>query len=249
MALAHRGFAPQGTENSMAAFAAAVELGFGVVETDVRVTADGVALAFHDDVLDRVCDRRGVVSQLGWREVARARIAGCEPIPRLDELLGTWADLRVNIDIKSDIGVAATLAAIARTGAGRRVCLGAFSDSRMRRIRRRVGPDIMTALSPGEVALLKAASRAGPAVQRRMLGGLRGRVAQVPVRHRQLGIVDPALLAAAGRCGICVHAWTVNDVPAMNDLLDMGVDGLITDRADLLRAVLIGRGRWPARSS
>ena len=97
---AHRGGAAGGLENSLAAFAQAVELGYRYLETDVHATSDGVLLAFHDRTLDRVTDRVGVVAQLPWREVREARIGGREPIPTLEELLGSWPDIRVNIDVK-----------------------------------------------------------------------------------------------------------------------------------------------------
>ena len=247
VALAHRGYSPAGAENSMVAFAGAVDLGVRAVETDVRVTADGVALAFHDDVLDRVCDQRGTVSRLPWRAVRTARIAGSEPIPRLDELLGAWPDLRLNLDIKSGPALKPALAAISRCGAGHRVCLGAFSDARVRRIRALCGPQVRTALSPGEVALLRAASRLGPRLRRRGLAALRGRYAQVPVARGRLRIVDAAFLEAAAEAGVAVHVWTVNEPATMRELLDLGVDGLVSDRSDLLRDVLVERGAWPPR--
>src|SRR4051812_40904198 len=130
IAFAHRGFADgpaRGAENSLAAFEQAVALGYRYLETDVRVTADGVALAFHDARLDRVTDRSGVVAQLPYAVVRQARIGAREPIPLLTDVLAAWPSVRVNIDIKSDLGVAATVRAIKHTGALRRVCVGAFS--------------------------------------------------------------------------------------------------------------------------
>src|SRR5690606_18455297 len=99
--LAHRGCSTDGLENSMAAFQAAVDLGFRYLETDVHATADGVLLAFHDASLDRVTDMNGEIARLPWSTVARARIGGVEPIPRLEDVLGTWPQVRVNIDVKS----------------------------------------------------------------------------------------------------------------------------------------------------
>lgn len=139
LAFAHRGGASDAPENTLPAFARAVELGYRYVETDVHVTSDGVLLAFHDDVLDRVTDRTGVVADLPWDEVRAARVDGVEPIPLLEDLLGTWPDLRVNIDPKHDAAVDALADAIERTGAFDRVCVGSFSDRRLRRLRQRLG--------------------------------------------------------------------------------------------------------------
>ena len=136
---AHRGGAAGGLENSLAAFAHAVELGYRYLETDVHATSDGVLLAFHDRTLDRVTDRVGVVAQLPWREVREARIGGREPIPTLEELLGSWPDVRVNIDVKEMGAVEPLIEVIRRTGAVDRVCVASFSARRTAAVRRRVG--------------------------------------------------------------------------------------------------------------
>ena len=136
IAFAHRVFDLSGAENSMRAFGQAIALGYRYLETDVRVSADGVAFAFHDARLDRVTDRTGVIARLPAREVERARIAGTEPVPRLDDVLATWPDARVNLDLKDERAIAATVAAIRRAGALDRVCVGAFSDRRVA-----AGPD------------------------------------------------------------------------------------------------------------
>ena len=241
---AHRGYSPAGAENSMAAFAAAVALGFRYVETDARVTSDGVALAFHDDRLDRVTDRGGRLVALPWSEVSQARIRGTDPIPRLEELLGEWPELRVNIDIKSGAALTAALAAVRRTAAANRVCFAAFSDLRLRRIRALVGTDVCTALGPGEVTRLATAARSPARFSPRLTEGIVGRCVQVPPRLGRVPLVTAELLSLAHRLGLVVHVWTVNRRSEMTDLLDLGVDGIITDEAETLRDVLRARGTW-----
>jgi glycerophosphoryl diester phosphodiesterase len=204
----------------------------------VRVTADGVALAFHDVRLDRVTDRRGRVDALPWTAVRTARIAGREPIPRLDDLLAAWRDVRFNIDVKSDRGIAATVDAIRRTGAVRRVCVGAFSTARIAAVRAALGPQLCTSLGPREAFNLRW--------RRAVPGRFAGRCAQVPARVGVRRLIDERYVAAAHTAGAVVHAWTVNSRTEMMRLLDLGVDGIITDRADVLRDVLASRGQWPA---
>jgi glycerophosphoryl diester phosphodiesterase len=242
-AFAHRGFATDGTENSLAAFQRAVDLGYAYLETDVRTTADGVALAFHDPWLDRVTDWRGTVAELPWSTVRRARIAGREPIPRLDDVLAAWPDVRVNLDVKADRGIRPTIEAIRRTGSLDRVCLSAFSDGRVRQLRRALGPALCTGLGPREAARLTLAALAGrPA----LAGELGGRCAQLPHGRLLFRAVDSGLVSTAHALGLAVHIWTVNAPADMIRLLELGVDGIMTDRADVLRDVLRARGQWPA---
>src|SRR5918994_114535 len=140
LAIAHRGGALDGRENSMAAFARAVELGYRYLETDVQVTADQVLVAFHDDRLDRVTDRPGELGSLTWREVRAARIGGTDPIPLFADVLASWPDVCVNVDPKSDRAVGPLVRTIRAAGALDRVCVGSFSDHRLRRGRGALGP-------------------------------------------------------------------------------------------------------------
>jgi glycerophosphoryl diester phosphodiesterase len=239
IAFAHRGFSRDGHENSMAAFEAAVALGYRYLETDVRVTADGVALAFHDATLSRVTDRVGRIADLPWSVVRHARIGGQEPIPRLDDLLAGWPDTCINLDVKADRGVPATVDAIRRTGSLERVCVGAFSSRRIETVRQALGPRLCTSLGPRAALRLRLRSSA-----RRRPAVLHRRCAQVPARIGRRPFVDARYLTTAHAAGLPVHAWTVNDPAEMTRLLDLGVDGIMTDRADVLRDLLVARGQW-----
>lgn len=244
VAFAHRGYVPAGaenTENSMAAFERAVALGYRYLETDVRVTADGVALAFHDARLDRVTDGAGRVADLPWSVVSRARIAGREPIPLLTDLLAAWPDVRINLDVKDERSIGPTIDAIRQTGAVERVCVAAFATRRIQSVRRALGPQLCTSLGPQAALRL----RMPPSVHPRRPGAYAGRCAQVPARIGRRIFVDERYLAAAHALGVPVHVWTVNDRADMVRLLDLGADGIMTDRADVLREVLVARGQWP----
>jgi len=237
LAFSHQGGAGDNPENTMRAFEAAVALGYRYVETDVHVTADGVLLAFHDDVLDRVTDRTGVVGELPWSEVSRARVDGREPIPRLEELLGAWPDLRVNIDPKHDASVEPLAEVIKAAGAIDRVCIGAFSDERLERIRALL-PGVCTSLGPiGTLNL-------GLAANGQVVGDLPSPCAQVPTHFGDTEIVTPAFVAEAHRRGMQVHVWTIDDADEMARLVDLGVDGIMTDQPAVLRGVLEERGEW-----
>ena len=239
LAFAHRGGDREQPENTMAAFAHAVGLGFRYVETDVRATLDGVAVTFHDETLERVTDGRGRVGERTWDEVRRARVDGREPVARLDDLLGAWPDLRVNLDPKNDAAVGPLAEAIRRTGAIDRVCVGSFSDRRLWRLRRHLGPRLCTSLGPLGVVRLRLASLGLPS------GGFAAGAAQVKTHHLGVRVVDRPLLAAARRHGLHVHVWTVDEPADMERLLDLGVDGLMSSRPSVLKEVLQRRGLWP----
>jgi glycerophosphoryl diester phosphodiesterase len=239
LAFAHRGAHGDGIpENTMRAFARAVELGFRYLETDVHLTADGQLVAFHDDRLERVTDGTGMLADLPWSEVRQAKVGGTDEIPLLDELLEAFPDARFNLDPKHDAALDPLVDALRRHGAVGRVCLTAFSDERISRARQALGAGLCTGLGPREIARLVAASK------RVAWFRTAGATAQVPLRHRNLAIVTPRFVRAAHRRGPHVHVWTVDDPDEMRRLVDLGVDGIMTDRADLLRDVLVERGRW-----
>lgn len=242
LAFAHRGaHAADGPgENTMAAFDAAVALGFGYIETDVHLTADGIVVAFHDDHLDRVTDMTGAISELPWSEVRHAKVgANGDPVPRLDEILERFGGVKVNIDPKHNRVVEPLALVLERAGAVDRVCCGSFSDARLARLRTLLGPRLCTSLGPRATAKLAAAA-AGAPVRR-----LAGPCAQVPTHIGRRRLVTPRFVRAAHALDVQVHVWTIDGAEEMGELLDMGVDGLMTDRSDILKAVLESRGEWP----
>lgn len=246
--MAHRGFDAEGTglENTMAAFQAAVDLGYRYIETDVHATRDGVVLAFHDDTLDRVTDCRGRIPELAWREVRRARVGAGEPVPRLEELLEEWPDLNVNIDIKSAGAVVPLVHVIERMRAHDRVCVTSFSDQRRRAALMRLTRPVVTSAGQSSAAAFRAAAALPPLVRPSVVARTLREVdgLQVPAEHLGIEVVTPTSVAAAQEVGAFVHVWTINDPAEMGRLLDLGVDGIVTDRADLLKAVLLERGQW-----
>ena len=215
------------------------------------MTRDGTVVAFHDPSLDRVTDRSGAIAALSIAEVEtadaghvftldgghsfpfRGRGVG---IPRLEELLVRWPEVRVNIDPKTDECVEPLVALIDRLGAWDRVGIGAFSDRRLRRVRALSRGRACTSMGPRAVAVARLAA-AG-----RRMPRLGADCVQVPRRSGPLPIVTARFVDAAHRAGLPVHVWTVNDAAAMHDLLDLGVDGIMTDRPRLLRDVLAARG-------
>jgi glycerophosphoryl diester phosphodiesterase len=237
IAFAHRGGAAHHPENSWPAFEHAVRLGYRYLETDVHATADGVLVAFHDRTLDRVTDAVGRIARMPYREVAKARIGGTEPIPLLADLLGAWPEARFNIDVKDEPAVRPLADVLRQAGAWDRVCVTSFSAFRVQATRRALDRPVCMATSPVGAGALRfgVPSR----LLARRFDRLSVRCTQIPVR-----MATGAFLRKAHRCGLQVHVWTVNDRAAMARLLDLGADGIMTDDTEALKDVLRGRGQW-----
>ena len=251
VAIAHRGSRLLWPENTDTSFQGAYDLGYRHFETDLHVTADGVVVCFHDPDVERTTEGRGLVEELtltqlqnldpGFRHVTPDgyvfRQAGSR-VPTVEWLLSTYPGVSVVVDLKC-AGVAAPLAAIIEDlDAHQRVIVGSFSEARLAEFRELSRGRVATSSGPAASRLWVLASRVGR--------GVRGEAAalQLPARMRGVRVVDRRLVAAAHADGLQVHVWTVNEPAEMRRLLDLGVDGVITDRPDLLKEVLIERGEW-----
>lgn len=241
--MAHRGGSflsvNLGIENTLRAFRNAVELGYNYLETDVHTTRDGALIAFHDDHLGRVTDVDGRPGDFTLKELKQLRVGDREEIPTLEELLVEFPAVRFNIDIKHNSATVPLAKLIERHGAEDRVCVASFSRRRIRHFRR-LQPRVTTAASPTAVAGLLAG-----------VARTQGDVFQVPM-HRRVGMINwelvtPKHIDLIHRAGKKVHVWTIDEEITMHRLIDWGVDGIITDRPDLLKAVLRMRGMWSTR--
>jgi glycerophosphoryl diester phosphodiesterase len=251
LAFAHRGGATYppnvGRENTLEAFRRAVDLGYRYLETDVHATRDGELLAFHDPRLDRVTDRTGEIAAMTWDQVRAARVDGELTIPSLAELLEAFPDARFNIDCKADQAVEPLARELLRHNATNRVCVSSFSAPRLRRLRRLL-PQVPTAVSSRAVAQLRFAPflSAVPVIKR--LIDSPGVALQLPIETmiagRRVTVITPGLIRAAHRSGRQVHAWTIDHRADIERLLDLGIDGIFTDRIDVCKDVLVERGLW-----
>ncbi|MGH1492568.1 MAG: glycerophosphodiester phosphodiesterase [Acidimicrobiales bacterium] len=234
--LAHRGGAGVAPENTTAAFANALALGYRYLETDVHRTADGVLVAFHDNELERVAGLPGVIADYDWGQLSKVRLGGEHMIPRLVELFEAFPEARFNIDPKADDAVDPLIAAIREFDAVERVCIGSFSDARIAKAQKALGPELCT--SPGPRGVLKVILSA-------FLGGrwsMPYGCLQIPTSVRGIPLDSPGLIRRVQSMGMQVHYWTINDADQMNRLLDRGADAIITDEIDLLKQVMTARG-------
>jgi glycerophosphoryl diester phosphodiesterase len=245
LALAHRGGALHpdlvGLENTLAAFEHAARLGYEYVETDLHATSDGVLVAFHDDILDRVTDGTGRLSDHTWHELSVLKIGGTQPIPRFVDLLDALPGVRFNLDLKAPGATEPLVRLIGERGLTDRVNVGSFSEPTIRRFRRLAGPGVATAAGKIGTALHRYAPFGSHLVG---LFGDSGAVFQVPLDAVGRRLVTRQFVEQAHARGKHVHVWTIDDEAVMEELIDLGVDGIVTDRTDVLKDVLERRNQW-----
>lgn len=261
IAMAHRGSMLLWPENTMTAFQGAVDLGYRYLETDLQISRDGVLVAFHDNTLDRTTDGRGPVSDYLWEELRgmdagyRFQPAGSEApdggfpyrsrgvrIPALEELMTAYPEAVVSLDLKGEGLEEPLVELINRLDLWDRVIVGSFKGGRLKRFRSLAARPVATSAGPGEALRFVTASRL------RRLPRLAADALQVPIKQ-WITVVSARTVATAHAAGLPLIVWTINDPEEMRCLLDLGVDGLITDRPDLLRALLEERGRPPPAGS
>ncbi len=245
---AHRGSRVLWPENTLEAFQGAVDLGYRYIETDVQLTADGVVVVFHDDELDRLTNATGPIRRWRWEDVRHLnaawsfgaegdypmRDAGCR-ISSLQEVLAAFPNQFFNIDLKCKGAEWAVADVIRRSGREDSVLVGGFVDRRTARFRRIVKGEVATSAGQRIVVAMWSASRVGRTLHRPEVAY------QVPYDYTPR--LDAKFIDAVHRAGAQVHAWTVNEVEDMHLLLDMGVDGIVTDRPDRLNDVMAARGQ------
>lgn len=240
MALAHQGGKSEQTENSMSAFANAEKLGYRYLDIDLQVTSDGVLVAHHDDSLERLTGIAGTVAERTWAELSEARLPNGEPLARFEDLLAAHPDALWNIEVKSEEATRPVVAEIRKHGIDQRVCLNAFSDLRMRKIRKAaagLNPGYSTPIA--STLWLKLASYI-PFLPYRTSA----QVTQSPVKDRGIPVLDERFVNRAHKQGLLAIVWTINDRTEMARLLDIGVDGILTDEPTILKSLLEERGQW-----
>jgi glycerophosphoryl diester phosphodiesterase len=244
--LAHRGSRELWPENTWHAFDAVTkDLGYRYIETDIRVTRDGVVVVFHDDTLERTTNGVGRVSDWMWEDLKHLdaayhfspdgenhplRSTGVH-IHSLEETFERYPDVYFNIDLKAKGSAWLVADVIVRAGRTDSVMIGSFNDLRLSRFRRITKGEVATSAGPRSATAMYSASRVGRSLRRPH------QAYQLP--HAMRGVpVDRRLLESVHAAGAHLHLWTVNEPELMDRYIDLGVDGIVTDRPDLLNEVL-----------
>ena len=252
--LAHQGGEDLWPSNTLLAFDNAAKLGVQMLDTDMHATRDGVLVLSHDSAVDRLTDGHGEIRDLTLAQLKQLDAGyGFTPdggqthpyraqgltIPTLEEALSAHPELPWTIEIKQDTPSLAQpfCAALRQHRMSGKVMVASFSDKAMQDFRAAC-PEVATSMTESELRPLVLLSKVGLA----SLASAPGQAAQVPVRSGGLEVVTPSFVRQMHAHGVAVHVWTINDPAEMRRLLAMGIDGIDTDRPDLLKAVLAEQG-------
>ena len=236
---AHRGGTSEAPENTLRAFKSAHELGFLYLETDVHSSTDGVLFAFHDNDLNRTCGVDKRIEELHSREISKFLVNGTDPIPTLGDLLEEFPNAMFNIDCKADPALQPLIRDLKKPGVLDRVCIGSFSDRRLRAIRDEFGARVCTSAGPREVTAMTLGAISATA------GENGPNCLQIPVKQGPINLASKRFINRCRKAGLPVHYWTIDDPILIHDLIDRGADGIMTDQPAILKTALVSRDLWP----
>ena len=229
--LAHRGGSFESFENTIESFYYSQSLGCKFIETDVQVSSDGIPYIFHDETLTRLLGKNDVFSNLDSSEIEDLRIFESHKIPRLDETLQTFPDMCFQIDVKTDEVAMPALEVIHKCRAEDRVCIASFNSPRLSRVNSKY-PEICLSMGPNEVSKMLLSSFG--LYKKTIIGDC----LQVPMYYYGIKVVTKRFVDFVHSKGLKICVWTINDEKTFKKLIDIGVDGIITDKPKLLFQVL-----------
>jgi glycerophosphoryl diester phosphodiesterase len=232
--LAHRGLVSEFVpENTTKAFADALFAGADVIETDVRATADGIAVIFHDEDLLRLAGIPKKVAEITWKEISGIDIGFGKRVPTLQQVLQDFPEARFNLDIKSDLAIEPVANVINALGVQNRILISSFSDSRRIKTLKKISGSVGTSAGSARVLALWLCSILGatPLFQffSRQITALQIPISRFPIRLDSKRFVRFALNA-----GLELHYWTINDPIEIQRLINLGATGIVTDNCDLV---------------
>ena len=228
---AHRGGSIEAPENTIESFEYSIELGSSYIETDVQLSSNGIPYIFHDDDLKRLFGKNIIFNSLHSDEIDELILFDKYKIPTLESTLQKFPDTLFQIDVKTDEVVLPTMEVIKKTNSTDKVCIASFSSKRLKQVHK-LYPEICLSMGPFEVIKLLLAS----------FGLYRNKVPgnclQIPIYQYGIKLVTKRFINYIHSIGLKIHVWTINDEDTMQKLIDLGVDGIITDRPKALKDLL-----------
>ena len=225
--LAHRGGAEESNENTLESFDYSQSLGCEFIETDVQVSSEGIQYIFHDDDLKRILNNPIRFDSLSSNEIDELSIFNSCKIPKLSDTLLRFPNLCFQIDFKTDEVVMPALDVINEMNVFDRVCIASFNSKRLQNVRS-LYPDLCISMGPNEVfkTLLARFNL--------YKGDVPGDCLQIPMSYYGIKIVSKRFVDFIHSRGLKIMIWTINDIKTFKYLIDLGVDGIITDKPKLL---------------
>ena len=233
----HRGGSIENDENTIEAFDKSISLGYKYLETDVQHTKDNKLVIFHDNNLKRICNLDLEISNIYFQELQNIKIFNKHSVPLLSEVLNIWPNIYFNIDPKTERAAYLLLDELKKQKDLSRFCVGSFNSESLNIMREGFKDEICTSMSQDEVInyfinrIIPVSKNNAPCVQ-------------IPMYFYGVKIVTKSLVEHVHDIGKKIHVWTINDENEMKTLIDYGVDGIMTDRPNKLKEVLIERKLW-----
>ena len=238
--IAHRGASLVAAENSLESFRKAFDLGYRVIETDIHSSKDGTAYIFHDKSLERLTGENLKISDLKDVDIDSLKVNKSSIIPRLSNVFEEFPEGLFNLDAKTWQATIPITNTIKKMGCSSRVCIGSFNDKRIDAIIRELG--LETCHSMGTSNVIKFYLGAQLGIEQHFTA----QCIQLPVEQFGISLVTQTILRHARKLGIKIHFWTINNSALMQKLLELDVDGIMTDDCALLKKIMEEKHKWPA---
>ena len=241
--IAHRGGSLEKLENSLSAFKNAWDLGYRYMETDMQASSDGVVYIFHDDRLERVSNGTGLFCEHSSAEIDKLRLNNGERIPRLSEALDALPEALFNIDIKRADGTKPLANFLNTHPQAHRVVAASFVGARLKQLKSLVKKPVPVTAVQNDIIRIMLIGLGLPLRRPDVVA------VQVPISHYGIPIVTKWFVRQCHKLNIKIHVWTIDDEKQMRWLIDLGVDGVMTDKPSLLKEVCLDKGCWLDRDA
>ena len=225
--LSHRGNSKKFIENSFEAFNSVIQMGYKYIETDLRMTKDNEVIAFHDPDLKRLFNLDLQVKDLTFKEIANLfREKNCSLLT-LEDALKKFPEIHFNIDLKVKEVIKDSIKVVENLNAFNRVCFASFHSSHTKKILQH-NKNAIISMGMKDVALFKFFNFKNEKIK----------IIQIPLKWKGIKVLTRNLIQKANKSNLLVHVWTVNDRKTINYLIDLGVNGIVTDEPELLMKIM-----------
>ena len=225
--LSHRGNSKKFIENSFEAFNSVIQMGYKYIETDLRITLDKEVIAFHDPDLKRLFNLDLQVKDLTFEEIAGLfKEKECRLLT-LEDALKKFPDIYFNIDLKIKEVIQDSIKVVADMNAFNRVCFASFHSGHTEKVLKH-NQNAMVSMGLKDVALFKFFKAYDKNIK----------IMQIPLKWKGIKVLTKNLIQKADKCNLLVHVWTINDRNTINNLIDLGVNGIVTDEPELLMEIM-----------